>query len=292
LKQDLAEFQNRGPSQATKFWVFDPDCARAAAYSDKNVVPTETKFNSYSALPLEIPHFPLKTQWNFTSKVLVKKPISKSVQNFAIEPFKAVAVEENVNFILNTTADVNHFSWLRINEKDGLVMSTEPTKSAGSERFCSSVQFWAFEENLTSEKIHPPKILVSKNCPFGILCTAQVTSLQGIGYCAIGCTDGIVRLIEIGILDEKFAVNMDSETILTLGKNSKSRGSVCAMDSFGDKVLVGYSVGNIAMFKVKDDEKEIKPVYTIQAHCRPVTAISFHPVNVSFTLNTCFLLAK
>ena len=176
-------------------------------------------------------------------------------------------------------------------------MVTDSVLCADSGRSSSTVQFWSFDAPLNTNTVQPPKLIISKKCPFGVLSTCQVTSLDGRSYCGISCSDGLVRLIRLGIEKNKFAIDIDSCRILTIGyifislkngleiklfrRNVSCRSGVCAIDSFSDKVLVGYSSGNCAIFSISEEGTgPIYPLQTFPAHSRPITTLKFHPIDV------------
>ena len=223
FKEDLGEFQLRGPGATPKFWSIEPDCVSAAAKSKKVTLATSghsSTFQNHTTLdsyPSPNPIQRNSAHWTFSNEIIIKRDKGKSATKYKIEPFTATTLQENASFILNTVGDVYHFSWLRVQQHDALVMATDSILSPDTGRASSTLQFWSFDTPLQSNTVKAPKLILSKNCPFGILSTCQVTSLNGRGCCAIACTDGTVRLIRIGLYKQQFAVDIARCRLLSLG---------------------------------------------------------------------------
>lgn len=63
--------------------------------------------------------------------------------------------------------------------------------------------------------------------------------------------------------------------------NKKLRTWVSSIDVFEDWLVAGYGSGDVAIFRVRENDTNQYPFYSFNAHSRPVSSVQFHPSDVS-----------
>lgn len=54
-----------------------------------------------------------------------------------------------------------------------------------------------------------------------------------------------------------------------------------SIDVFEDWLVAGYGSGDVAIFRVTENDSNQYPFYSFNAHSRPVSSVQFHPSDVS-----------